>query len=306
MPGIQLSIAANRNRVVPPTSCADLSDKEFSPMSKICAQPALCEHKQNNILAGLPSEVYERLASDLELVPLKFGSVLYEDEAQLRHIYFPTGSVITLLRRMEDGLPAEIAVVGNEGLVGIAMFMGGPPASGRAVVQSAGCAYRLSSSALEREFKLGGVLRNALLRYTQALIKMMAQTATCNRHHSVEQQLCRWLLSSMDRLTSNELLMTQDLIANMPGLRREGIAEAARKLHAEGLVNYACGRIVVLDRPKLEALACGCYAAIKREFELLRSAQRPQAVAGRNLVRPVTGAVSQGLWWRPTPVSRRS
>lgn len=275
-------------------------------MSKILAQQTRYEYKQNNILAGLPAEVYERLAPDMELVPLRFGSILYEDEAQLRHIYFPTDSVITLLRRMEDGLPAEIAVVGNEGLVGIAMFMGGPSTSGRAVVQSAGCAYRLGSSALKREFELGGTLRNVLLRYTQSLIKMMAQTAACNRHHSVEQQLCRWLLSSMDRLPSNELLMTQDLIANMPGLRREGIAEAARKLHAAGIVNYSCGRIVVLDRPRLEAQACGCYTVVKREFERLLSAQRPQAVAARTPVWPVSSALSHGMWWRPAPISRKN
>lgn len=275
-------------------------------MSEILAQPARCEHRQNNILAGLPAEVYERLAPDMELVPLRFGSILYEDEAQLRHVYFPADSVITLLRRMEDGLPAEIAVVGNEGMVGIAMFMGGPSTSGRAVVQNAGCAYRLDSSALKREFELGGALRNALLRYTQALIRVMAQTAACNRHHSVEQQLCRWLLSSMDRLPSNELLMTQDLIANMPGLRREGIAEAARKLHAAGIVNYSCGRIAVLDRPKLEAQACGCYAVVKREFERLLSAQRPQAVAGSTLIQPVINAMHHGMWWRPAAVARKN
>lgn len=263
-------------------------------------------YPQNNILAGLPADVYERLAPDLELVPLRFGSVLYEDEAQLRHVYFPTDSVITLLRRMEDGLPAEIAVIGNEGLVGIAMFMGGPPTSGRAVVQSAGCAYRLSASALKREFELGGSLRSALLCYTQALIKMMAQTAACNRHHPVERQLCRWLLSSMDRLPSNEVLMTQDLIANMPGLRREGIAEAAGKLHAAGVIDYTCGRIIVLDRTRLEALACECYAAIKREFDRLLSAQLPQTVAIRAPVRPLTGALHQGMWLKPAQISRRS
>ncbi|WP_435626660.1 Crp/Fnr family transcriptional regulator [Candidatus Ferrigenium straubiae] len=275
-------------------------------MSKILAQPAYREHKQNNLLAGLPAAVYERLAPDMELVPLRFGSILYEDEAQLRHVYFPTDSVITLLRRMEDGLPAEIAVIGNEGLVGIATFMGGPSISGRAVVQSAGCAYRLDSSALKWEFELGGALRNVLLHYTQSLIKMMAQTAACNRYHSVEQQLCRWLLSSMDRLPSNELLMTQDLIANMPGLRREGIAEAARKLHAAGIVNYTCGRIVVLDRPKLEAQACGCYMVVKREFERLLSAQRPQAVAARIPARPVSSALSHGMWWRPASIPRKN
>ena len=258
-------------------------------MSKIITQSALREHKQNSILAGLPSEVYERLAPDLELVHLKFGSVLYEDEAQMHYIYFPTDSIITLLCGIGNGSSAEIAVVGNEGLVGIALFIGGPPASSRAVVQSAGCAYRLSSSALKREVELGGSLRNALLRYTQALIKMMAQTAACNRHHPVEQQLCRWLLSSIDRLASNELLMTQDLIENMPWLRRDGVTEAARKLHADGVINYSCGRIEVLDRPKLEALACECYAAIKKEFGRLLSAQPAQANVGRTGSIPDSG-----------------
>lgn len=262
-------------------------------------------YPHNNILAGLPADVYERLAPDLELVPLRFGSVLYEDEAQLRHVYFPTDSIITLLRRMKDGLPAEIAVVGNEGLVGIAMFMGGPPTSGRAVVQSAGCAYRLSASVLKREFEPGGHLRSALLRYTQALIKMMAQTAACNRHHTVEQQLCRWLLSSMDRLGSNELPMVQDLIVNMPGLRRESIAEAAGKLHAVGVVNYACGRVIVPDRSRLEALACGCYAAIKMEFDRLLSTQLPQAAAVRIPARPVTGALPRGMWLKTAQIARR-
>lgn len=250
-------------------------------MSKMLTQPALCEPKQNNILAGLPPEVYERLAPDLELVPLKFGSALYEDGAQMRHIYFPADSIITLLCEIREGSSAEIAVVGNEGLVGIALFIGGPPASSRAVVQHAGCAYRLNSSALKREFELGSALRNALLRYTQALINMMAQAAACNRYHPVEQQLCRWLLTSMDRLPSNELLMTQDLIANMPGLGREGVTGMVRKLHADGVINYSCGRVEILDRPRLETLACECYATIKKEFDRLLTAQRPQTNAGR-------------------------
>lgn len=242
-------------------------------MSKISAQSALREHRQNNILAGLSRDAYERLAPSLELVPLKFGSLLYEDEAQLRHVYFPTDSVIALLCRMEDGLPSEIAVVGSEGMVGISLFMGGPPTSSRAVVQSAGCAYRLDAATLKREFEPGGPLRNALLRYTQALITMMARTASCNRRHSLEQQLCRWILSSMDRSPAAELLMTQDLIASMPGLRREGVAEAARKLHAAGVIRYSCGRIEVLDRSGLEALACECYAGIRKVHDRLLSLQ---------------------------------
>ena len=247
-------------------------------MSKTFTQPAPHGHKQNNILASLPAEVYERLAPDLELVPLKFGSVLYEDEAQMRYIYFPTDSIITILCGMGGGAAAEIAVIGNEGLVGIALFVGGPPASSRAVVQSAGCAYRLGSSALKREFELGGSLRNALLRYTRALVKTMAQAAACNRHHPVEQQFCRWLLSSLDRMSSNELLMTQDLTANMPGLRREGVTEVTRKLHADGVINYSCGRVEVLDRPKLEALACKCYTAIRSEFDRLLPLPRSQRI----------------------------
>ena len=247
-------------------------------MSKTFTQSSLREHKQNNILASLPAEVYARLAPDLELVPLRFGSVLYEDEAQMRYIYFPTDSIITILCGMGGGAAAEIAVVGNEGLVGIALFIGGPPASSRAVVQSAGCAYRLSSSALKREFELGGSLRNALLHYTQALVKTMAQAAACNRHHPVEQQFCRWLLTSLDRMPSNELLLTQDLTANMPGLRREGVTEATRKLHADGVINYSCGRVEVLDRTKLEALACECYTAIRNEFDRLLPLQQPQRI----------------------------
>ncbi|OGT00750.1 MAG: hypothetical protein A3H99_02350 [Gallionellales bacterium RIFCSPLOWO2_02_FULL_59_110] len=246
-------------------------------MTKTLSQSALREHRQNNILAGLPPEVYERLAPNLELVPLKTGSVLYEDEAQMRYIYFPTDSIVALLCGAGHGPSQEIALIGNEGLVGIALFVGGPPASSRAVVQSGGCAYRLNSSALKREFDLGGALRGALLHYTQALVKMMAQTASCNRHHPVERQLCRWLLSSIDRSPSNELLLPPDLTANMPGLRREGVAGAAGRLHADGAINYSCDRIAVLDRTKLETLACDCYAAIKKEFDHLLSAQQFQA-----------------------------
>jgi len=225
--------------------------------------------KQNLLLAALPAEEYERLLPHLELAPLELGWVVYESGSQLQYVYFPTDCIISLLYVMENGASAEIAVVGNEGLVGIALFMGGETTPSRAVVQSAGYAYRLKASVLKKEFSHGGPLQHLLLRYTQALITQMAQTAVCNRHHSVEQQLCRWLLLSLDRLPSNELTMTQELIANMLGVRREGVTEAAGKLQAAGLINYSRGRITVLDRPKLEARVCECYAVVKREFDRL-------------------------------------
>ena len=193
--------------------------------------------------------------------------------------YFPTTSIVSLLYVMEDGASAEIAVVGNEGVVGIALFMGGESTPSRAVVQSAGYAYRLKADVLKAEFDRGGALQHLLLRYTQALITQMAQTAVCNRHHTVEQQLCRWLLLSLDRLPSNELTMTQELIANMLGVRREGVTEAAGKLQAAGLIDYSRGKIIVLDRPKLEARVCECYAVVKRESD--RLLRRPSRIAGR-------------------------
>jgi CRP-like cAMP-binding protein len=224
---------------------------------------------QNHLLAALPKTESERLFSNLELVPMILGDALYESGSQLRHVYFPTTSIVSLLYVMEDGASAEIAVVGNEGIIGIALFMGGETTPSRAVVQSAGYAYRLKGQTLKDEFNRSGVLQHLLLRYTQALITQMAQTAVCNRHHSVDQQLCRWLLLSLDRLQSNELIMTQELIANMLGVRREGVTEAAGKLQNAGLIEYKRGHITVLDRPGLEALACECYGVVKKEFDRL-------------------------------------
>jgi CRP-like cAMP-binding protein len=229
--------------------------------------------KQNHLLAALPEAAYERLLPDLEQVPLKLGAALYESGGEQEYVYFPTDSIVSLLYVMQDGSSAEIAVVGNEGVVGIALFMGGETTPSRAVVQSAGHAHRLKGSLLKAEFERGGPLQYILLRYTQALITQMAQTAVCNRHHAVEQQLCRWLLLSLDRLPSNELTMTQELIANMLGVRREGVTEAAGKLQAAGLIEYSRGKITVLDRPKLEARVCECYAVVKQESDRLR----PQA-----------------------------
>jgi len=224
---------------------------------------------QNRLLAALPAERYARLLPTLELVPLPLGWAVYESGSTQGHVFFPTTSIVSLLYVMADGASAEIAVVGNEGLVGIALFMGGESTPSRAVVQSAGFGYRLKANVLKEEFNSGGELQHLSLRYTQALITQMAQTAVCNRHHTVEQQLCRWLLLSLDRLTSNELTMTQDLIANMLGVRREGVTEAAGHLQAAGLIHYSRGRITVVDRPKLEARVCECYAVVKREYERL-------------------------------------
>ena len=239
----------------------------FYPMEKEPARPsALAVPRKNHLLAALPATDFERLLPHLEPVPLPLGLAVYESGGQQGYVYFPTDSIVSLLYVMQDGSSAEIAVVGNEGVVGIALFMGGESTPNRAVVQSAGYACRLDGSLLKREFDRGGPLQVLLLRYTQALITQMAQTAVCNRHHTVEQQLCRWLLLSLDRLPSNELTMTQELIANMLGVRREGVTEAAGKLQAEGLIHYSRGKISVLDRPMLEARVCECYAVVKREY----------------------------------------
>jgi len=227
--------------------------------------------KQNHLLAAVPAADYKRLLPHLELLPLPLGLAIYESGKEQGYVYFPANSIVSLLYVMQDGSSAEIAVVGNEGVVGIALFMGGETTPSRAVVQSAGYAYRLKASVLKGEFERGGPLQHLLLRYTQALITQMAQTAVCNRHHAVEQQLCRWLLLSLDRLPSNELTMTQELIANMLGVRREGVTEAAGKLQAAGVINYSRGKITVLDRAKLEAQVCECYAVVKREYERLLS-----------------------------------
>jgi CRP-like cAMP-binding protein len=225
--------------------------------------------QQNHLLAALPASDYERLLPHLELIPLKLGEVLSEPGVQLRHVYFPTTSIVSLLYVMEDGASAEIAIVGNEGSLGISLFMGGETTPSRAVVQSAGYGYRLKAQLLKDEFQRFGPMLHLLLRYTQALITQMAQTAVCNRHHSVDQQLCRWLLLSLDRLASNELSMTQELIANMLGVRREGVTEAAGKLQEAGLISYRRGRITVLDRPGLEARSCECYEVVKKELDRL-------------------------------------
>ncbi len=224
---------------------------------------------QNRLLAALPVEVQERLIPQLELVVLPLGKVVYESGDTLQYVYFPTDAIVSLLYVMEDGASAEISVVGNEGLIGIAVFMGGESTPSRAIVQSAGHAYRLPGQRLKTEFNRHGEMMQLLLRYTQALITQMAQTAVCNRHHSIDQQLCRWLLLSLDRLPSNQLIMTQELIANMLGVRREGVTEAAGKLQKLGVIEYSRGHIEVLDRAKLEALCCECYAVVKKETDRL-------------------------------------
>jgi len=231
--------------------------------------------EQNHLLAALPAADYERLLPHLELLPLPLGLAVYESGRDQGYVYFPTTSIVSMLYVMEDGSSAEIAVVGNDGLVGIALFMGGETTSSRAVVQSAGFGYRLKAVFLKKEFERGGELQHLLLRSTQALITQMAQTAVCNRHHSLEQQLCRWLLLSLDRLSSNELKMTQELIANMLGVRREGVTEAAGQLQKDGIIRYSRGRITVLDRPLLETRVCECYAVVKREMDRLLPRPRP-------------------------------
>jgi len=236
---------------------------------KALATPRAPDPQQNHLLGQLPPEAGERLFPQLEYVPMPLGDVLYESGNRLRHVYFPTTCIVSLLYVMEDGSSAEIAVVGNEGIIGIALFMGGETTPSRALVQSGGHAFRLKGQLLKDEFHRSGTLQVLLLRYTQALITQMAQTAVCNRHHSVDQQLCRWLLLSLDRLSANTLSMTQELIANMLGVRREGVTEAAGKLQDAGLIQYRRGRITVLDRPRLEARACECYGVVKKEFDRL-------------------------------------
>jgi CRP-like cAMP-binding protein len=231
--------------------------------------PSPHDPHQNQLLAVLPAQEYDRLLPNLERVPMPLGEVLYEPGIQMRYVYFPTTAIVSLLYVMENGASAEIAVVGHEGIVGVSLFMGGETTPSRAVVQSAGHAYRLKGQLLKDEFYRAGPMQRLLLRYTQALLTQMAQTAVCNRHHSLDQQLCRWLLLSLDRLHSSELVMTQELIANMLGVRREGVTEAAGNLQRAGLIEYQRGRISVLDRAGLEARACECYAVVKKEFDRL-------------------------------------
>jgi CRP-like cAMP-binding protein len=225
--------------------------------------------EQNYILGALPPAERERLFPHLKLVTLPLGKALYESGDTLQHIYFPTDSIISLLYVLENGASAEIAVVGKDGAIGVALFMGGETTTNRAIVQSSGSAYRLTGARLKREFNRHGEVMHILLRYTQALITQMAQTAVCNRHHSVDQQLCRWLLLSLDRLSSSQLNMTQELIANMLGVRREGVTEAAGKLQKLGVIMYSRGQIEVLDRRALERLCCECYGVVKRETDRL-------------------------------------
>ncbi len=225
--------------------------------------------KLNRLLGTLPHEDYQRLMPWLEPVSLRLGTVIYEVDGDQPYVYFPTSSIISLLYVMENGDSAEIAVAGCEGLVGVSLFMGGESTSSRAVVQSAGGGYRMRAAALKEEFDKSGYLHHIALRYTQALVTQMAQTAVCNRHHLVAQQLCRWLLLSLDRLPSNVLAMTQELIANMLGVRREGVTEAAGHLQEAGLIKYHRGQITVLDRPGLEQKVCECYAVVKREYDRL-------------------------------------
>jgi CRP-like cAMP-binding protein len=234
----------------------------FQSMSQISIE-------RNHILNALPQAERERLYPHLQLVPMPLGRVVYESGARLRHIYFPIDCIVSLLYVLKDGASAEIAVVGREGAVGVSLFMGGETTPSRAVVQSAGSAYRLTGARLKQEFERHGLMLSVLLRYTQSLITQMAQTAVCNRHHALDQQLCRWLLLSLDRLESNELKMTQELIANMLGVRREGVTEAAGRLQKQGVIRYSRGKITVLDRPRLEKLSCECYGVVKKESDRL-------------------------------------
>lgn len=225
--------------------------------------------RQNNLLAALPVADFERIQPSLKLVLLPLGEALYESGSKQRNVYFPTTAIVSLLYTLANGASAEIALVGNEGMIGVSVFMGGETTTTRAVVQSAGHAYCLPSKLLKDEFTHAAPMQHLLLRYTQSLITQMAQTAVCNRHHSVDQQLCRWLLLSLDRLTSNELCMTQELIANMLGVRREGVTQAAGRLQQAGLIHYSRGRVTILDRAGLEARCCECYAVVKVESDRL-------------------------------------
>ncbi|MDO9132328.1 Crp/Fnr family transcriptional regulator [Hydrogenophaga sp.] len=225
--------------------------------------------RQNQLLASLPDAEWQRWKPHLEMVELPLGKVLYESCEQMKSVYFPTSGIVSLLYVLNSGASAEIAVVGSEGLVGISLFMGGGSTPSRAVVQSGGMGYRLPAEVVQAEFERSGPVMHLLLRYTQALITQMSQTAVCNRHHTLDQQLCRWLLLSLDRLPGSELLMTQELISNMLGVRREGVTEAALKLQTAGLIRYVRGRISVLDRPRLEERTCECYQVVKREYDRL-------------------------------------
>lgn len=250
--------------------------------------------EQNHLLAALPERARERIFPKLKLVELKLGEVIYESGQPIESVYFPTNCIISLLYVMINGSSAEISVVGNEGMAGIAVFMGGDSTPSRTVVQSQGFAYRLPAPELKTEFNNSPEVRVLALRYTQALITQMSQTAVCNRHHSIDQQLCRWLLLSLDRLPGNRLTMTQELIANMLGVRREGVTEAAGKLQRLGVIEYHRGHITVIDRVKLEALCCECYEVVRRETDRLMSASlRPRAGAADSSA-PSSGSPQRG------------
>ena len=253
----------------------------FRPINKMLLQSILAPSPaQNHLLAALPAVDFERLLPHLDLVRLPLGWAIYESGGKQRYVYFPASGILSLLSVMSDGFSAELAVVGNEGVLGTALLMGSDSTPSRAVVQGAGIGYRLSAEVMKGEFARGGDLQRLLLRYTQALITQIGQTAVCNRHHSVEQQLCRWLLMSLDRLPSNELIMTQELIAEMLGVRREGVTLAAGHLQSAGLIHYSRGTITVLDRPKLEARVCECYAVVQREYDRLLSGNAiPNSIA---------------------------
>jgi CRP-like cAMP-binding protein len=234
---------------------------------------SLANPKKNHLLAALPEAEWQRWYPHLEAVEMPLGQVLYESGSDIEYVYFPTTAIVSLLYVMQNGGSAEIAVVGNEGVVGVSLFMGGETTPGRAVVQSAGRGYRLVAQVMKDEFNRAGPVMHLLLRYTQALITQMSQTAVCNRHHSLDQQLCRWLLLSLDRLAGSELVMTQELIANMLGVRRGGVTEAAHTLQTDGLIRYTRGKITVVDRPGLERRVCECYAVVKKEYDRLLPAR---------------------------------
>jgi CRP-like cAMP-binding protein len=257
---------ANLALACPPCCWGDDVPSPSRPVTDMTTTPF---PQQNRLLAALSSEVQTRLFPHLELISLPLGKAVYESGDTLRHVYFPTDSIVSLLYVTADGASAEISVVGNDGVVGIALFMGGESTPSRACVQSAGNAYRLQSQRLKKECNRHGELLNVMLRYTQLLITQVAQTAVCNRHHSIDQQLCRWLLLSLDRLSGDHIIMTQELIANMLGVRREGVTDAAGKLQRLGVIEYSRGHIRVLDRKRLERLSCECYAVVKREAERL-------------------------------------
>ena len=243
--------------------------------------------RENLILAALPPASYQPLLPHLELVEMPLGHSLYESGGKLQYVYFPIEGIVSLLYVTQNGSSAELAVVGREGMIGVSLFMGGETTPNRAVVQSAGYAYRMRAEFIHDEFILAGPVQYLFLRYTQALITQMGQTAVCNRHHGIDQQLCRWLLMSIDRLSSNELTMTQELIANMLGVRREGVTEAAGKLQRAGVINYSRGRIRVLDRVRLEQMACECYDVVKKEFARLLPWENDNPDTKERLAAPV-------------------